>query len=437
VSSFDAANRTLTTTSPVGRQHTSVFDAQGRLVSWAEAGLTPVQFGYDSRGRLTTTTQGTRQATISYDPQNRATAFTDPLQKTVTFVYDGADRVISQTLADHRTIGFEYDAHGNITRVVPPGRPAHNFLHTPANVPERYIPPSIAGTGDTSYTYNRDRQLTRIDRPDGDAITAGYDAAGRLNTVTFDAGAITFTYQTTGQIQDISAPGEQLSFTLDGPLPLTSTWNGTVAGVVAHTYTTDLTVASERVNGITVNFGYDNDGLLTQAGELTLTRHPNHGSLTGTTLGAVTDHYDWTGYGEPGRYQTRHSAFGSYPVFDAQYTRDDVGWITQIIETVDTIQRVWTYSYDDAGRLRTVRRNGDVAAAYTYDSNGNRQTYDGDRGHEEGTYDEQDRLLAYAGAAYGYTPSGDLATKTVGTQVTRYSYDSLGNLRSVLQRTVL
>lgn len=166
---------------------------------------------------------------------------------------------------------------------------------------------------------------------------------------------------------------------------------------------------------------------------MALARHPAHGLLTGTTLGASSDQYAWTGYGEPERYQAAHPASGSYPVFDSQYTRDAAGRLTQIVETVDTIQRVWAYEYDDSGRLTVVRRNGEVAAAYAYDANGNRLAYDGDRGHEEGAYDDQDRLLTFGDATFTYAPNGELLTKTVGGQVTHYEYDALGNLRSVTQ----
>ncbi len=45
-----------------------------------------------------------------------------------------------------------------------------------------------------------------------------------------------------------------------------------------------------------------------------------------------------------------------------------------------------------------------------------------------GSYDAQDRLQTYGAASYSYTANGELASKTVGTQITRYTYDVLGNL---------
>lgn len=215
-----------------------------------------------------TITQGTRQATIAYDTRDRPVTFTDAMQHSVTFGYDDADRINSQTLPDGRVFGFSYDANGNVIQVVPPGRPGHLFSYTPVDLTQGYVPPAVPGTGATVYTYNKDQQLTRVDRPGGDALVLDYDSGGRLGTVTFDAGSISFGYHTTGQVQSIAAPGVGLAYTFDGPLPLTSTWSGGVTGVVGHTYTNDFTVSTESVNGAAVSFGYDDDGLLTQAGDL-------------------------------------------------------------------------------------------------------------------------------------------------------------------------
>jgi len=118
-------------------------------------------------------------------------------------------------------------------------------------------------------------------------------------------------------------------------------------------------------------------------------------------------------------------------VFDVQITRDDLGRITQRIETVDGITRVFEYGYDLAGRLWQVGRNGDLVVRYTYDSNGNRIAAVGEAGTVAATYDDQDRLLTYNGATYTYTANGELATRTVGGATTSYVYDTLGSLMQV------
>jgi len=89
-------------------------------------------------------------------------------------------------------------------------------------------------------------------------------------------------------------------------------------------------------------------------------------------------------------------------------------------------------AYDAAtGRLTDVTKNGASVGAYTYDQNGNRLTYTGQRGTFSGTYDAQDRLIAYGSATYTYTDNGELLTKTDNVGTTTYTYDVLGNLTSV------
>jgi RHS repeat-associated protein len=118
-------------------------------------------------------------------------------------------------------------------------------------------------------------------------------------------------------------------------------------------------------------------------------------------------------------------------VFDDHITRDAGGRITQRVETIDGLTRVFDYVYDVPGRLSIVRRNGTLVVMYTYDENGNRIVAEGEAGLVEGTYDGQDRALTYGNESYTYTANGELATKTVAGQTTSYSYDTLGNLIEV------
>ncbi len=50
--------------------------------------------------------------------------------------------------------------------ITPPTRPVHLFDYTPVDLEASYTPPDIGiGTVATTYTYNRDKQLTRVTRP--------------------------------------------------------------------------------------------------------------------------------------------------------------------------------------------------------------------------------------------------------------------------------
>jgi YD repeat-containing protein len=237
-STFDATLRTITDRTSAGRQVVRTLDALGRLVQTQAAGLEPVSFTYDLRGRLTTITEGTgvaaRVATLGYDLQDRLVSVTDALGRSVGFTYDLADRITTQTLSDGRQIGLTYDANENVTSISPPSRPAHAFGYTPVNLEASYTPPAVGPASPaTTYAYNADRQPTLITRPDGQTLAFGYDAGGRLSTLAVPTGIFRYAYSaTTGQLTTLTAPdGGTLAYTYDGALVTSETWGGPVGAV--------------------------------------------------------------------------------------------------------------------------------------------------------------------------------------------------------------
>jgi YD repeat-containing protein len=180
------------------------------------------------------------------------------------------------------------------------------------------------------------------------------------------------------------------------------TWSGAVDGSVSAAYTNDFRVGSLSVNGnLLAFFFYDQDGLLTNAGDLTITRDAQNGRIDSTALGpiATTETYDAFG-----QWATRTARADTAELYRAEYTRDALGRITGLLEVVEGDTTEFAYAYDDAGRLIEVETNGSVTATYEYDDNGNRLSVTRPGGTETGTYDDQDRLLSYAGATYGKLP---------------------------------
>jgi RHS repeat-associated protein len=181
-------------------------------------------------------------------------------------------------------------------------------------------------------------------------------------------------------------------------------------------------------SGTPIIYQYDNDSLLTRAGDLILTRNPQNGSLAGTSLGSVTDLWTYNGFGEPTSYVAKYN---TTEIFKQQFSYDKLGRITEKTESISGVTDIYSYLYDTAGRLITVKQNNVTAATYTYDDNDNRLSYTGPGGTVNGTYDNQDRLLQYGPTTYLHTSGGEWKSKTIGTQTTQYSYDAFGDLKSI------
>ena len=427
-SAFSASNLTFVDNTSVGRTLTTVLDSQERVASTEVAGLLPSNFVYDGRGRLSTVTRGTRTSTLTYDTDGRLATATDPAGLQNSFSYDPDGRLLSKTLPDGRVIGYSYDANGNLTSVTPPGGSAHTFTYTAVDEMAEYVPPRVSGTGPTTYSYNLDRDLTGITRPDGNSIAFGYDNAGRLSSVTTPSEIIGYTYDsTTGNLTAANITnGESLSYGYNGPLPTSTTWAGPINGSVSRVYNNNFWVTSQSINGgNTIAFTYDDDGLLTGAGALTLARSPQNALITGTTLGGASDSRSYNPFGELTDYC---ASYGNGPLLGISYTRDADGRITNKTESDGT---TFAYSYDPAGRLAGVSKNGVPISSYSYDTNSNRLSATTSSGTVSATYDDQDRLLTYGTATYAYTANGELASQAAGTQTTTYQYDVHGNLISV------
>jgi len=430
--SFDALARSLTFRSPRGRQSVGLLDAQGRLTQLSATGLLPSTFSYDA-GRLLSFVQGSRSLENGYDSSGQLSDTTDNLGNTELFVRDANGRVVEHQRADGSLVGLGYDASGNLTSLVPPGRPAHVLAYGATDRLESYSAPDV-GSGDdiTSYIYDDDDRLTQIFRPDGSLVQLGYDAAGRLGSIGTALGSLTLGYFPTGHLQTVTGPaGVNLSFVRDGALLTNATWSGAVAGSVAQTYDTFRRLSSESVNGANpVTFGYDDDGLVTSAGALSLVYDANLPLITSTSCGQVSDARGYDGYGQLASYSAR---FGGSEFLGLGFERDELGRVEQKLETVSAVTTTYGYGYDALGQLVSVTIDGTLARQYVYDANGNRLSAGAGAVLTSASYDAQDRLLSYGDFEYTYTRDGALHSKTnlVTGDITTYDYDALGNLLSV------
>jgi RHS repeat-associated protein len=431
---LDTITRQMVSTSPEGRQQIRKFDARGRVTEYTTLGLAATNLTYNAQGQPTTVQRGSRSSSISYDSNNNLESITDSLSRVTTFEHGPAGRLSAIIRPDGTRISFGYDSSGNLITLTPPGRPAHEFTYNALNLRASYMPPDIGiGTTETLRTYNADGSLLSIFRPDGESIEFNYDAVGRLGAITVPEGTISVGYDlVTGAMLSLNTPGGQSNqFVRDGHLLTGELWSGPIAGSVEHIFDNNFRVVARTVNSSSaITFDYDQDGLLTGAGELIVQRDLQNGLLTGTTLNDVVTSVGNNEYGERVSYDVTRSG---EPLYSVAYNYDDVGRLTRTDVTLLGDTTIIGYDYDLTDNLQEVRRDGVVVATYAYDDNGNRVQRSGGASAVVGTYDEQDRLLTYGSLEYSYSANGELETKTdaASGEITTYEYDVLGNLRSV------
>ncbi len=436
---YTQANKTSVATSPAGRTTTVTIDTLGRPVFGQVAGINAANMTYDARGRLATITRGSgaseRTVTFGYNAAGFVSTVTDALGRVTQVNYDDAGRVVSKVFPDGRMANMAYDAAGNLISMTPPGRPSTSFSYTDRNELSGMSPPPVAGGGSTQYTFNVDRQLTGMARPDNRGASRDFDSAGRLATRNFSTGGVItgtdqYEYDSAGRLSAVTgANGVGTNYSYNGLLLTGLSWTGTVSGDVEVVYDNSLRIASQSVNGShTIAFTYDNDDLLTGVGALTIARSAQHGMPTATTLGVIGTAIGYNGFGEIASFSA--SANGG-AVFSQSYTRDQLGRITHKVETIGGVTTNYDYTYSLAGQLVAVERDSLNVESYSYDDNGNRTNATVNGIVTASTHDDQDRLLTYGATTFTHNGAGDLQAKNNSGEITSYQYDQIGNLLSV------
>ena len=430
---YNGTNRMAMLTTPEGRQEVIGLDAQGRVIHDQPPGQTPVDFLYDAHGRVSeaddTASVGLRRTMFSYDALGRLSTLIDPLNRTNSYGYGGAGRLQQLTLADGQVANFQSDAEFHLTSLTPPGRPAHHFDYNAVGLVTNYVPPVVNGLDESvHYAYDADRNLTQVSLPDGQSVLFTRGPGGRIDQLVQGSGpTLNYAYAANNGLPTniVSTTGDSLRLDYQGSFVTNMTWSGSITGSVSLTLNSDFLPASQSVNGAAITNTYDRDRLLIQAGNLSASRDPATGFITGTALGSVTDQRKFDDRGLLTNYVAQVNGTS---VWSVTLSYDLIGRLTNKVEIVGGTTRTFGYVYDVAGRLQQVWQNGALATSYTYDANGNRLT----RNAETATYDVQDRVLTYAGSTFGWSLNGDLRRRTSGGQTTTYTYDARGALTAVV-----
>jgi RHS repeat-associated protein len=372
------------------------FDGLGQIYrteSGASAGRTVVStVEYDESGNPTATSRpffaGDTPAVtrVRYDEQNRPVEAVEPDGTTMTVSYRGLQ--VDVTGPRGSTTRYEKNADGDITAV-------HNWVDGAEQV-ARY----------------------------------GYDAAGRLTTITDPMGSQTrIGYDNLGNRTALEDPN---------------------AGTYTYEYDGDRLVAETAPDGGTSRFVYDEAGDLLReelpSGEVLSFTYGSPGSGQGTGRLVRTD--DATGSVEI-TYDARGNAVERVrTVDDRQFrTRYDYDGLDRLVSTTYPDGYEVRYDYDTGGKLAKVTDNTgrEVAGDFRYEAAGQLEGVRFGNGVQSSyRYDALQRMSAVAAAAsdgravqdlaYDYDPASNVSaiTDAVTGNTQSFEYDALDRLTGAL-----
>ncbi|WP_292778201.1 Calx-beta domain-containing protein [Nostoc sp. NMS9] len=381
------------------------YDANGNLIDATLPNGGQTAYSYDKSGNLTNQTNLLSQdVKFTYDANfNQLTGFTDPKGNGVGYSYDANSNLTKITYADGSNQQFSVDALGNIT----------SYVNRRGNT--------------IQYTYDKDGQLTQKKFADGSSITYGYDTTGNLTSVTDATGKITLEYDAANQLTLISYPtGRSLQYTYnaDGQrTKLVSQDDYTVN--YGYDAVGRLTSLTDATGESIISYEYDNAGRLTKEtngnGTYTTYEYDQQSQLTRLinykANNTVNSRFEYA-YDNLGRRTSMTTLNGTF-----EYGYDATGQLTSVV-TPDN--RTIRYQYDAAGNRIAVTDNETGTnytsnnlnqytnagnAVYTYDTDGNLISKTEGGQTSTYTYDVENRLVKVV------TPDGTWD----------YQYDGLGN----------
>ncbi len=264
----------------------------------------------------------------------------------------------------------------------------------------------------TTYTRNGAGQLTKIEKPGGAVTTMTYDSTGRLATMTVPSApgttTITFGYNTAHKITKITQKS-------------TSPTYGDKADVVTNfAYNSGNTVVTNP-NGKASTYSYDNQGRAT-ASKDPLNRARSTSWTANSSVQASTDAL---GSGSSAGNQTKFEYDGLNNATKAELPTGAAA------SAVYSAGAGCASTGGDAFQVKCSTDASGNTAAFDYDTAGNptkkKDTTAGGTGSVqfERTYDNWDRAICGGWA-------GQLCSAKDGNgNVTKYSYDKVGNLTKV------
>ena len=424
-SNFDLLGNPQTVTDPNGNSAAYTYDTSGRVSTVKAPGdANPTQYFYVS-GSCGASCGGQNKIdhivlpegnaiTYTYDSMGNLSTIKDSLNNSINYTYDSEGSRLTEQIKNasqtlQKSLSYSYDALNRLQRITNPDSSYTEYTYDFRNNRKSARTPN---GNTTSYGYDGLGRLSSVGQPGSVDTLYGYNTSNNLTTVTDDNNNTTqYKYDDKGRIYQVISPDTgTTTYSYDPAVNLTSRTDA--KGVT-------ITYAYDALNRLTlINFPSDTDTVYTYDTCLN-----GKGRLCGMTDAAGTTTYEYTPKGQ----------------------------VKKETKTIDSIQYVTQYTYDQNGNLRTMTYPSGKVITYTYTNDraisvlngaanlatniqykpfGGMSSINFGNGKTSSiTYDTQYRLSTLVtgtqSLTYGYDYNGNITSIAPGKT---YSYDSLDRL---------
>lgn len=371
----DEGSLTMASGTPIARTITTTWVSTYplHLPTQIVDGNRTVSFSYDANGntlaKTITAPNLTSTWSYTYNGIGEALTATDPRGNVTTYAYDAQGNLTSVTNALGQTTRFtSYDANGRPLSIQDPNGAVttltYNFWGD--------VTSKTTGSRVTTYTYDADRNLIQLTRPDGSYLAMSYDPADRLtgiadalgNTIayTLDAAGNAIQTQVFDQYgdlitthsrvfdglsrlyQDIGAAGQTSTLSYDSNSNLIN-FSNPLNVATQYSYDALNRVTQTTKNNSSTSFGYDANSRLNSVAD---------------PRGLTTD-YTYDGLND-------QTSIASPDTGTTSKTYDAAGNLTSL---TDANGNTSTYTYDALNRLTTRSLSDGEIISYHYDQGPN------------------------------------------------------------------
>ena len=396
---YDAANRLVAVTDPLGGISRTEYDVGGRVTAMIDPLGRRSSYSYDLLSRLSAITYpDATSESWTYDAESNVIATTDRAGRAMNYMYDELKRQVKVMLADGSSTQTVYSPGGRVAATIDAKGNRTDYAYDSAG--RRIVttlPPVANGiSGPPLVRPQVSTALTSLGTP-----VSATDANGRITTFQYDAnGRLTKTTHPDGstQLQTWDALGRRASLTNE--------------------------------EGQTTTFGYDGLGRLVSVAGLA-----GSASYTYDQAGNLVTQTDALGRVTRYRYDALNRLVEkTYPGGNTErYTFDAVG---NLVAHVDGLGRTTTYTYNVMNKLVAKSLPGAVTIAYGYKPDGQRASVTDPRGVTSYSYDSVGRLASITHpsgevVSYARDANGNLLSLASPAATLNYGYDALNRLLQV------